>query len=114
MFIHLNKKAQSTLEYAVIIAVVVGALLAMQAYIKRGISGRLRTASDDIGEQFSAGYSNITLSTNTTMSTNETATGGALPLTTTVTTQSQNRQSAEDVLALKNEFDSSFGYTATP
>ena len=51
-------KGQSTLEYAMIIAVVVGGLIAMQYYMKRGIQGKLRESSDSIGEQYSAG--NIT------------------------------------------------------
>jgi hypothetical protein len=46
-------QGQSTLEYAVVIAVVVSALLAMQIYMKRGAQGKLRQATDDIGEQFS-------------------------------------------------------------
>ncbi len=49
----LNRRAQSTVEYAILIAVVVGALLAMQIYMKRGVQGKLRSATDDIGEQFS-------------------------------------------------------------
>jgi len=48
-------KGQSTLEYALIIAVIAGALLTMQIYVKRGVQGRLRSSADDIGEQFSAG-----------------------------------------------------------
>jgi len=55
MFI-LNRKAQSTLEYAVIVAVVVGALLAIQVYVKRGVQGRLRSSTDNIGDQYSAGH----------------------------------------------------------
>jgi len=43
------------LEYALIIAVVVGALLAMQVYVRRGVQGKLREATDDIGGQYSAG-----------------------------------------------------------
>lgn len=50
-----NKKAQSTLEYAIIVAVVVGALLMMQIYVKRGLQGRLRSSTDSIGDQYSAG-----------------------------------------------------------
>ena len=50
----LNHKGQSTLEYAVLIAVVVAALLAIQIYMKRGVEGKLRSASDDIGQQFDA------------------------------------------------------------
>ena len=49
-----NKKAQSTLEYAIIMAVVVGALLAMQIYVKRAVEGRMRSTTDSVGDQFSA------------------------------------------------------------
>jgi len=42
------------MEYALIIVVVAGALLAMQIFMKRGMENRLRQASDDIGKQFSA------------------------------------------------------------
>jgi len=48
----LNRKGQSTLEYTLIIAVVVGGLLLMQHYVKRGYSGRLKSASDEMGEQY--------------------------------------------------------------
>ncbi len=54
-----NKKAQSTLEYAVIISVVVGALLAMRVFMKRGIEGKLHDAANDIGDQFDASESYI-------------------------------------------------------
>jgi uncharacterized membrane-anchored protein YhcB (DUF1043 family) len=42
------------LEYALIIAVVVAGLLAMQIYMKRGVQGKLRQTTDDIGAQFEA------------------------------------------------------------
>ncbi len=51
----MSRKGQSTMEYAILIAVVVGALVAMQIYIKRGIQGKLRSSADSIGEQYSAG-----------------------------------------------------------
>ena len=54
-----KKKGQSTLEYAVLIIIVIGALLSIQVYIKRGVQGRLRQAADDIGDQYSAGNMNI-------------------------------------------------------
>ena len=54
-----KKKAQSTLEYAVLIIIVIGALLSIQVYIKRGVQGRLKSATDDIGDQFSVGNTNV-------------------------------------------------------
>ena len=48
----LNRKGQSTVEYALIIAVVIAGLLLMQHYIKRGYAGKLKSSADDMGEQF--------------------------------------------------------------
>jgi len=45
-----QKRGQSTLEYAVLIVVIIGALLTIQTYIKRGVQGRLKSAADDIGD----------------------------------------------------------------
>ena len=54
----LKRKGQSTLEYAIVIALVVGGLLAMQHYVKRSYQGKLKSASDEMGEQFDpAAYS---------------------------------------------------------
>lgn len=48
----LNRKGQSTLEYALIIAVIVAGLLLMQHYVRRGYAGKLKSASDDVGQQY--------------------------------------------------------------
>jgi uncharacterized protein (UPF0333 family) len=56
MLLQLNKKGQSTLEYALLIGVIVAGLIAMQVYLKRGYQGRLRESTDQIGEQYSPGY----------------------------------------------------------
>lgn len=47
-----NRKAQATLEYAVLIAVIAGALITMQNYLKRGYQGKMRQNSDQLGQQF--------------------------------------------------------------
>ena len=47
-----RRPAQSTVEYAVLAAVVVGALLVMQIYMKRGFSGKLKESTDRVGGQF--------------------------------------------------------------
>ncbi len=54
-------KGQSTLEYAMIIAVVVGAILAMQIYLRRGVQGKLRESVDSVGAQYSAGNTTSTV-----------------------------------------------------
>ena len=64
MLQYLNqRRGQSTLEYAVLIVVIIGALLTIQTYIKRGVQGRLKSASDDIGDQYSDGNQNETRTT---------------------------------------------------
>lgn len=39
-----NKKAQNTAEYAILIALVIAAAMAIQTYVKRGLEGRVRDA----------------------------------------------------------------------
>ncbi len=63
-------RAQGTLEYVILVVVIVTALLTMNVYIKRGIQGRLRSSADDIGDQFST-WANGVLTTNTYSQTNE-------------------------------------------
>jgi len=46
-----KNKGQSALEYALLIAVVIGALLAVNTYIQRGTQGRLKETADNIGKQ---------------------------------------------------------------
>lgn len=43
-----KKLGQSVTEYAVLLAVVASALIAMQIYLKRGIQGRIRDLSNQI------------------------------------------------------------------
>ena len=49
------QKAQSTLEYALLIGVVVGALISMQNYLKRSVEGKLQIVGDQIGDPYSPG-----------------------------------------------------------
>ncbi len=49
-----RRKAQSALEYAMVVICIAGALIAMQKYIKRSMQGKLRDAADQVGEQYSA------------------------------------------------------------
>ena len=98
MFTYLNKlrrrkKGQSTLEYAILIIIIIGALLSIQVYIKRGIQGRLKGAADDIGDQFSPGNTNVVQTMGTWSRTNETfrtGVSGSALLNAEVTTTKTN------------------------
>ena len=73
MLVKLNqRRAQSTLEYAVLVIVIIGALLSIQNYIKRGVQGRLKSAADDIGDQYSVGNTNVIKHTSTNSYTRDT------------------------------------------
>lgn len=89
-------KGQSVLEYAMIIAVVVGALLAINIYMKRGLQGRLRESSDQIGEQFDAEKTTVNRTTTRTGTTVQTVSAG---VTTSNTTGENQTESGSDVVA---------------
>lgn len=57
MRIFRNKKAQNTAEYAILIALVIAAAMAIQTYVKRGLQAKVRdavigytTSTADLGE----------------------------------------------------------------
>jgi len=47
-----NRRAQSAVEYATLITVVVAVVLVAQIYMKRGFTGKLRESTDSVGPQF--------------------------------------------------------------
>lgn len=72
MITYLNqKKGQSTLEYAILIIIIITALLSIQTYIKRGVQGRLKSSADDIGDQYSVGNTNVIEATKTASNTTQ-------------------------------------------
>jgi len=51
MFMKLSKRdGQTIAEYAVLIAIVVGAIVTMQVYVKRGFQGKIKDAVDYTGD----------------------------------------------------------------
>ncbi len=46
----MSKQAQTTLEYAVLLAVIVAGLIAMSFYMQRSLSGRLRDNAGQLSE----------------------------------------------------------------
>jgi uncharacterized protein (UPF0333 family) len=71
----LNRKGQSTLEYAIVVAVIVAGLIAMQFYVKRGWEGKLRNAADNMGDQFDPHYytANFNIASNEAKQTDQVA-----------------------------------------
>lgn len=101
MFIYLNKKGQNTLEYAIVIAVIVSALIVMQIYIKRGFQGKLRSSTDNIGEQYSPTITTGSYTTTTGSTSGETIATGVT--TTDVTRGTQGRTGSETVAVESSE-----------
>ena len=94
----LNRKGQSTLEYAIVVAVIVAGLLAMQFYIKRGWEGKLKNAADSMGDQFdpNAYNANFVITSNDAKQTDQVA--GQTTSTYTAAAVS-NKQGADGVAA---------------
>jgi cytoskeletal protein RodZ len=71
-----SRRGQSTLEYAILIVIVIGALMSIQFYLKRGVQGRFKSATDDIGDQFSPGNTDYNKVTTTSSKTQDTFKSG--------------------------------------
>lgn len=93
-----DRKGQSTLEYALIIAVVVGGLLLMQHYVKRGYSGRLKSASDEMGEQFDPGAYTANFTVNQSSNTLQTV-NNRVSTTNYTTPQISSKTGSENIAA---------------
>ena len=48
----LLKKAQSTMEFAALIMIIIGAMIVAGVYFKRGLQGRWKSSIDDLGDQY--------------------------------------------------------------
>ena len=47
-----NHRGQTMLEYTVILIIILGVMVAMKDYVKRGIQGRWKSATDDMADQY--------------------------------------------------------------
>ena len=59
--LRIRRKGQTTIEYTVLLIIIMGALLATGNYIKRGIQGRWRAAVDEVGDQYDPRYANASI-----------------------------------------------------
>ena len=48
----MNKKGQSMIEYIMLLTIIIGVIVAMGNYIKRGFSGKWKAALDGMGDQY--------------------------------------------------------------
>lgn len=101
------KKAQSSLEYAILIVAIVAALLGMQIYTRRGLQGRLRSSADELSiQQYEPKnmVSDITTTQNSDITTNtqtEIVDNGTKYKTTTTTNinyQEERRYGTENIV----------------
>ncbi len=90
-------RGQSTVEYAILIAVVVSALLAMQIYMKRGVQGKLRSATDDIGAQYVPGKTTAEYRASSSSSRHEILTNDGALTSTLQKDETQDRSGHETV-----------------
>ncbi len=58
-----SNKGQSTLEYSIVIVIMIGVVLATSSYVKRAIQGRWKSSVDGMGEQY---HPELTVSNTTT------------------------------------------------
>lgn len=89
-------KGQSTLEYVILTGFVVAALIAMGVYMKRGIQGKLRESTDQVGEQYSAGNTTSSYTTKSKMKQTETMKAGGE--TTTVLNENVQKRSGSETV----------------
>jgi len=103
----LNRKGQSTLEYAIVVAIIVAGLLAMQFYIKRGWEGKLKAASDNMGEQFDPGFYTANFQITSTQAQSADQLGGVT--TTAHTADATNNKIGADTVAAWNPNQNVYG-----
>jgi len=70
-----NKKGQNIVEYTILIAIIISALLVMQFYVKRTYQGRLKEEADQIGQQYSPKHT-VSVTQTLTSSASTSCTGG--------------------------------------
>lgn len=95
-------RGQSTLEYVILIGFVVAALIAMGVYMKRGVQGKLRESTDQVGEQYDPLHTTTNYTTTSNMSQTETVASGGVS-TTNISANTQTKTGSETVEALSSD-----------
>ena len=70
----MRRPGQMTLEMAIVVAVAVAGMLAMQVYMRRALAGQLRRAADSFGSPYLPGHTRANETTEVTIDNRETTT----------------------------------------
>ena len=99
----LKRKGQTILEYTLIVVIILGVMIAMKDYVKRGIQGRWKSATDDFGDQYDPQHinSSITYATQVNSQSIVTVVNGTIMATGTQQGQWTNRVDTSDSLETK-------------
>ena len=97
-----NSRGQSTLEYVILAGFVVAALIAMGVYMKRGFQGRFKESTDQVGQQYSPGYTTSNYTTKTDVTQTEVVDSGVT--NTNVSQNTQNKTGNENVADQTQEY----------
>ena len=104
MSMRLSKnRAQTTLEYAILIGVIVAGLIAMQVYLKRGFQGKMKESADSMGQQFSPGYTQAHYKTSSYTNSTEEVSKDQVT-TTDIHKQETNRVGNEQINKFAEEY----------
>ncbi len=94
-----NKRSQSLLEYSILTALILSALLIMQFYVKRGYQGRLKQSADSVGQQYAPGHTTSTIVTTASSTTTTTTADGKTVVLVSPAQNSLNKTEAIDAFA---------------
>jgi uncharacterized protein (UPF0333 family) len=64
-----NSRGQNVIEYTVLIATILSALLIMHIYIKRAYQGRIKAEADSVSQQYAPGHTSSLISSNSNTNT---------------------------------------------
>ena len=97
-----SRKAQTIIEYALLIAVVVAALVGMRVYYKRSLEGKVKESADRLGSQFNPLEHTYTYAS-TSGSNSTDVTGRGMVVDTTIGNQWSQERKDETIEGIKDD-----------
>ena len=86
------RRAQSTIEYVIVVGCLAAALITVGVYMRRGYQGNIRSLADQVGEHYEPGKTTIESHETTTTIASETTIGNSFDGTFTA----QNSDTTEN------------------